>query len=345
MAGSKVPQITFIEQNAPIDEYGRALYAVARSILRALIDSLTSEDLTDLNTPVDRVRMRQLAKVARLDRDKGMRGDGFEWAVHEAILGKEPRVLDPLAYALKKASQFVKDAEPTSLMFGHERARYLGFMDAVVQDAGNDAYLLPEGSGRPFRFGPWVATAAQGQAAEPHLAARIKKIWKTDIFLSAVDDPRYFAATVKSSAAQLEGGAGLRIGIVPESAQVPEWSGVKYSASHKLWVVTLADPNGFMGLFNDAYNAVARSICTLGKHTPPVYYTKPSAKGVRVQEQIEKYPDATALDIEGALNEAAQQDLVTSQEKLIGVNAPSWLHLKALAPKLISPKPKFHKLD
>lgn len=342
---SNVPQITFIEQNAPIDEYGRALYAVARSILRALIDSLTIEDLGDLNTPLDQVRMRQLAKVARLDRDKGMRGDGFEWAVHEAILGKEPRVLDPLAYALRKASQFIKDAEPTSLMFGHERARYLGFLDAVVQDAGNDAYLLPEGSGRPFRFGPWVAAAAQGQSAEPHLATRIKKIWKTDIFLSAVDDPRYFAATVKSSAALLEGGAGLRIGIVPESSQVPEWSGVKYSKSHKLWVVTLADPNGFMGLFNDSYNAVARAICTLGKHTPPVYYTKPSAKGSRVQEQIEKYPDATALDIEAALNEAAQQDLVTAQEKLVGVNAPSWLHMKTLAPKLISPKPKFHKLD
>src|SRR5262245_3927794 len=81
---------------------------------------------------------------------------------------------------------------------------------------------------------------------------------------------------------------------------------------------------GFMGLFNDAYNAVARSICTLGKHTPPVYYTKPSAKAVRLQEQIEKYPEATAVEIEGALDDAAQQGLVTSQEKLIGVNAPSW---------------------
>lgn len=76
--------ITFIEQNAPVDEYGRALYAVARSIVRAMIDSLTAEDLTDLNTPLADVTMRQLSKVARLERDKGMRRDGFEWAVHEA---------------------------------------------------------------------------------------------------------------------------------------------------------------------------------------------------------------------------------------------------------------------
>jgi hypothetical protein len=88
--------ITFIQQNAPVDEYGRALYAVARSVLRALLDSLSNEDLTDLNSPLKEVTMRQLAKVVRLDRDKGMRGDGFEWAVHEAILGGEQRVTDLL---------------------------------------------------------------------------------------------------------------------------------------------------------------------------------------------------------------------------------------------------------
>ena len=49
------PNVTFLEQNAPIDEYGRALYAVSRSVLRALIDSLSGEDLTDLNTPIEDV--------------------------------------------------------------------------------------------------------------------------------------------------------------------------------------------------------------------------------------------------------------------------------------------------
>jgi hypothetical protein len=191
--------VTFLEQNAPIDEYGRGLYAVARSVLRALLDSLSEEDLADLNTPLNRVRMRQLAKVVRLDRDKGMRGDGFEWAVHEAIIGGEPSVLNPLSTAMRKASSFIKDARPQSLLFGYERARYLGFLDAMVDEAGNDSFLLPEGSGRPFRFGPWVSKAALGKVAEPMLNDRIKQVWKTDLFLSAEGDPRYFAATVKSN--------------------------------------------------------------------------------------------------------------------------------------------------
>jgi hypothetical protein len=339
------PQITFIEQQAPIDEYGRALYAVARSVLRALLDSLSGDDLTDLNTPLDQVRMRQLAKVVRLDRDKGMKGDGFEWAIHEAILGGETRVAQPIAEALHRACKYVKDSAPTSLMFGHERARYLGFLDATIDTAGTDAYLLPEARGRPFRFGPWVSKAAMGAAAEPSLPDRIQKIWKTDLFLSSEDEVRNFAATVKSNIDQLEGGRGLRIGIVPESTAPGNTAGVRYSQKHGLWVVSLADPNGFMGLFNDGYHAVGRAMCVLGKQQAPVYWTKPSAKAQRVQEQLEEYPDASVLEIEGALNEAAQQDLVATNERLVGVNAPDWLHIKAMAPRLISPKPKFVKLE
>lgn len=337
--------MTFIEQRAPVDEYGRALYAVARSVLRALIDSLSEEDLTDLNTPLDRVRMRQLAKVVRLDRDKGMRGDGFEWAVHEAIMGFEPKVINPVHAALRRASRSVRDAAPMSVMFGYERAKYLGFLDAVIDNAGTDSYLLPEGRGRPFQFGPWVSMAAEGHVAEPNLPNRISKIWKTDLFLSTEDDPRYFAATIKSNYQQLEGGRGLRVGIVPESTALGNRPGVRYDQKHGLWVVTLDDPNGFMGLFNDAYHAVARSMCTLGKQQPPPYFTKPSAKGQRVQQQLEKYPDAGVLEIEDALNDAAQQDLVGRADKLIGVNAPDWLHIKAMAPRIISPKPSFVKLD
>jgi hypothetical protein len=337
--------ITFIEQAAPIDEYGRALYAVCRSILRAYIDSLSSEDLTDLNTPLEKVRMRQFAKVARLERDKGIRGDGFEWAVHEAILGGEPKVTQLVSQAIRRASQYVSDTAPNSILFGQERAKFLGFLDAVVDGAGADAYLLPQGRGKPFQFGPWVAVAAQGHSAEDQLNARIKKIWKTDLFLSATGDARHFAATIKSNFAQLEGGPGLRIGIVPESVDRGNRSGVRYDSNTGLWIVTLDDPNGFMGLYNDAYHAIARAICTLGRHQIPPYYVKPSAKAQRIQEQIEKYPEAFIHEIEGALDEAAQQNLVVQTHTMIGVNAPSWLHVKQMAPKVISPKPKFTKLD
>ena len=263
------PRVTFIDQAAPVGEYGRALYAVARSIIRALLDSLSEIDLSDLNTPIGHVTMRQLAKLARIDRDKGMRGDGFEWAVHEALLGKEPTVINPVSEALHKCSQYIqKDVEPTSLMFGQERARYLGFVDATVDEAGKDALLIPGRRGRPFNFGPSVSIAARGQSAESELPERVKKIWKTDLFISGVSSNRHFATTVKSNVDALEGGEGLRLAIVPEHAGRSP-SGVRYDGNRGLWVVSLADPDGFMGLFDDAYRAVGRAICTMGRHTPP----------------------------------------------------------------------------
>ena len=273
-----------------------------------------------------------------------MRGDGFEWAVHEAVAGGESRVLEPIHEAMSRASKAIRNDTPQSLMFGHERARYLGFLDAVVDGAGEQSYILPEGSGRPFHFGPWVAAAAQGVEAEPLLPGRIQKIWKTDLFLSTHGDVRYLPATVKSNFDQLEGGRGLRIGIVPESTNPLNRAGVRYSKQHNLWVVTLADPNGFMGLFNDANQAVCRALIKLGKLELPAYWTKPSAKAQIIEEQLLKYPGATVLEIEDALNAAAQQDLVVTDSRLIGVNAPGWLHMKKLAPKIISAKPKFVKL-
>ena len=118
-----VGDVTFIEQSQPVDEYGRALYAVARSIVRAQLDQLSGDDLTDLNCDRTDVTMRQLAKVARLDRDKGMRGDGFEWAVHEAIVGGEPRVVGQLGHLLTRLSPraFKGMGQPESLLFGYER--------------------------------------------------------------------------------------------------------------------------------------------------------------------------------------------------------------------------------
>lgn len=292
--------ITFIQQSAPIDEYGRALYAVARSVMRALLDSLSADDLIDLNCDLADVTMRQLAKVVRLDRDKGMRGDGFEWAVHEAILGAEPSVMELVEDGLRRASKSIGGGEPNSLLFGYERAKYLGFLDATVKAAGESPFLLPEGQGRPYSFGPWVSIAAQGESAEARLTDRIKKVWKTDLFLSVKGHEKYIAATVKSNYGLLEGGRGLRMGIVPESTHSGHRPGVHYDKKHQLWLVTLADPNGFTGLFNDAYMAVGRAMCALGKQETPPYYTKPSAKAQRVQEQLVKYPTAKVVDIEDA---------------------------------------------
>jgi hypothetical protein len=340
--GGFMADVTFLSQKEPVDEYGRALYAVSRSIIRAQLDQLSPDNLTDLNCDRADVTFRQLATVIRLDRDKGMRGDGFEWAVHEAIVGGEPTVIEPVARALGRASTKLKDAgKPESLLFGYERAQYLGFLDAVIEDAGSDAVLLPDGSGKPFHFGPWVTVAARGSAAEAELKARIRKVWKTDLFLTVEGSWRYAAATIKSNWRQLEDGPGLRVAIVPEAKDLPKGR-LKHQSLH---LAVLPDPDGFMGLFNDAYGAVGRAVCAVGRQTPPAYWAKPSAKAERVQAQLEKFPTAKVIDIEGALNEAAQQSLIGVENRLVAVEAPPWLHIVEHRTPVLAPKPSFERLD
>jgi hypothetical protein len=340
-----VSDVTFLAQREPVDEYGRALYAVARSIVSALLDQLSQQDLTDLNVDRIDVTMRQLAHYVRLERDKGMRGDGFEWSVHEAIAGGEPRVTEIVADALARTSPrvFKGSSGTTSLLFGYERAKYLGFLDAVVQDAGDEAVLLPDSQGRPYRFGSeWLRHAAEGALAEDKLGPRIQKVWKTDTFLSNEDARRYAAATVKSNHKLLEGGPGLRVGIVPAASDLR--AGVRYDRSRNLWLAVLPDPDGFMGLFNDAYWSVASAVYTIGKQMRPPYYLKPSAKGQRVAEQLEKYPTARVSDIIDALNEAAQQNLVGVDHKLVSVAAPEWLLINETRTPVVAPRPIFEPL-
>ncbi|MFC7960645.1 hypothetical protein [Rhodococcoides kroppenstedtii] len=338
------PAVSFIVQSDPPDEYGRALYAVCRSILRALLDQLGKDELEIIQSNRDEVSLKQLAYVARLDRDKGMRGDGFEWAVHEALMGQENRVSDLVGRAMNRASKHIgASAVPSSVMFGYERAKHLGFMDAVVDEAGTDARLLPDGRGRPFQFGPWVRAAAAGPESTLLQGTRIEQIWKTDLFVTDAVGERYLAATVKSQWRQLEGGKGLRLAIVPEAKDLR--SGVSFNKKTGLWMVALPDPDGFMGLFNDAYSAIAETIYSLGKHTQSKYWSKPSAKAQKIQDQLVKAANASVLEIEDALNDAAQQNLVSIRQQLVSVQAPPWLHLGKAAPKILAPKPRFDRID
>jgi hypothetical protein len=100
-----------------------------------------------------------------------------------------------------------------------------------------------------------------------------------------------------------------------------------------------------MGLFDDCYNSVAGAICSPGRHPRPPYYAKPSAKGLRLQDQLEKYGEACVTEIEEELNVAAQQHLVTVEHKLVSVEAPPWLHLKETRTAVVAPRPRFERLD
>nr|PLA42311.1 hypothetical protein CYJ94_07205 [Micrococcus luteus] len=100
-----------------------------------------------------------------------------------------------------------------------------------------------------------------------------------------------------------------------------------------------------MGLFNDAYEAVAEAILTVGRHDRAPYYYKPSAKAQRVQQQLERYATVKVVEILEALDDAAQQNLIAVNKKLLSVDAPAWLTVNETRMPVIAPKPAFEKLE
>ena len=63
-------------------------------------------------------------------------------------------------------------------------------------------------------------------------------------------------------------------------------------------MVTLFDPDGFMGLYRDAYSAVAEAISTLGHHDRGTFYwDKPTPMGAQIQKQLESYGKRKMTDM------------------------------------------------
>ncbi len=75
------------------------------------------------------------------------------------------------------------------------------------------------------------------------------------------------------------------------------------------------------------------------------YWAVPSAKAQRIQAQLEKYEGAKVLDIEAALNDAAQVNLIGVQHRLASVQAPEWLHINEKRTQVVAPKPNFENLE
>ncbi|SNB69384.1 hypothetical protein [Streptomyces sp. st77] len=61
--------------------------------------------------------------------------------------------------------------------------------------------------------------------------------------------------------------------------------------------------------------------------------------------QLEKYGKVKVVDILDSLNEAAQQNLISIDRKLMSVEAPMWLNINEQRTPVNAPRPSFEKLD
>lgn len=335
-----MPVVHRLVQRERVEDYRAALFSVARSILVAMLDGLGRTQLEVIQeTERGRVKLGQLAWVARLPRDKGARGDGFEWAVHAAVADGDSGVCGRLARAMCDAAEAARGDTIHSVLFGYERARNPEFLREFLSEMGAYPRLLPGGRGRSAPIGDVLSSLVDGPRAD--LPERFASVWKADMFLSAEGSDKWLAATVKSNPELLEGGSGLRVGVV---AEWPDWPASDDLSPTRLddlglIVAVLPDHDGFVRVFNDGYAAVAEALRVIGQHPPEwvPHYLKPTVVGQEIARELTLHASTPVVEIVDELGLYGQRGLITPDRRRFSV--PGWLRNNRMQPFVATARP------
>lgn len=255
----------------------------------------------------------------------GSFGLAFEVAVHEAINSGLPDVASLISEAM--ADSGVRTSRPRSILFGAERAARLGFLDALVTDLGERPVLRIGANrrGAPFSLSRWLPIMAQGWRGEQWLPNDISKVWKADLLLADAEGRSFVPATVKSNPNSLEGGPGLRVGIVPQApgwqVGVRDWKGLK--------VVILPDDGPFLDLLTKAYLTVTRALNKLaGRHNG----IQPAlAAGKRLEADLLSWATSPVLDVIDTLKRRGQRGLISERLRQVELYVPETIKIPGLS--------------
>lgn len=197
-------------------------------------------------------------------------GDGdcgicFEYAVHEAIVNKNPDVLNRIDSALSKFCK-IKGDTPSSILFGAEKSGHLHFIESVKDHLTDNSQLLTGDRGKPIKLKKHidgVVSAFKKQQDRAKLPNSINGLWKADLFVGNTLVDNWVGTTVKINASQLEFARGLRLGIVP-CRQGKNDKIIKHETKN-LIICPVPYDKSFMEIFLEGWNIVKQFILAHGE--------------------------------------------------------------------------------
>ena len=196
-------------------------------------------------------------------------GDGdcgicFEYAVHDAIISKDPEVLNRIDDALTKFCK-IKGDDPSSILFGAEKSGQPYFIDSVMEHLTDDSLLLTGDRGKPIKLKKHingVVSAFRRPVDRSKLPSSINGLWKADLFVGNANSDKWVGTTVKINPKQLEGARGLRLGIVP--ARQGKSDKIQKVDTKNLIVCPVPYDQSFMEIFYEGWNIVKKFIAARG---------------------------------------------------------------------------------
>lgn len=231
-----------------------ALYAVIAPILKGITYSLKQEMLNDFNLTYDTITLSQLARVYR--EGSGDHGICFEYAIHDAIIHKNPAVLERIDTALTKYCK-IKNGNPSSILFGAEKNGALQLIDSVQEHLTDNSALLTGTKGQPIKLKKHiqgVINAFRKPQDRAKLPDSINGLWKADLFIGKAEPDQWVGTTVKTNPAKLEGAKGLRLALIP--ADQGKSDKIYKHETKNLIVCPLPYDRSFVEIFFQGWNVV-----------------------------------------------------------------------------------------
>ncbi len=307
-----VGQLMRIQQERqlnPVADEVLALTAVIRPILRGVLYALRNDVVQEAGGYED-VKLKMLPRLYRA-------GDGdcgicFEYAVHEAMQRGDARVLERISDAAKLCN--VPGKDPTSILFGLEKTGAQQLIDTADEILTDDSRLLYGTRGQPAKLRKHLSTLA-GAFRNPRtrlaLPYSIRGLWKADLFVGFADSDRWVGTTVKINPAQLEGGTGLRIGVIPTKQGRSDK--VERDDNKNLVVCPLHHDGDLMQTFYKGWRIVQAFIAADAQVPKQVSLPRPADREVcRILVERREFP---VVDVTDAIKAFEQPQLLETTEK------------------------------
>lgn len=320
------------QQNFVADEVS-ALIAVVRPILQGLLFAIKN-DVVNQAGGVENLKLFMLPRVYRPG--SGDCGICFEYAVHDAILRKEPTVVERIHDSLSRYCR-VPGTDTASILFGAEKTGALQIIGNAGHLLTDESRLLTGVQAQPPKLKQYIADLTQAfrlRTYRDQLPSSISGLWKADLFLGNRDSDRWVGTTVKINKSQLEGAPGLRIGIVP--SRYGSGDLIEMDNSKNLVVCPLPYDGAFMEVFYSAWWIVKCFIDADAKVPRPE--SLPVGAHRMVAQLLEQRREFSVLEVIDAIAPMAQPSLLSTYP----IQAPTDVDGQTpsdVVNSLIAPKP------
>lgn len=294
-------------QVGTITDAARARIAMVRPILTATLYALARDRVERLGG-YQKITIADLAREYR--EGSGDCGICFEYAVHEAIGRQDPQIHPMISTVLEDFCGIRQGAQ--SILFGAEKNGAIGLIETAAALLTDESRILVGRTGQPPKLKRHLKTllaAFRSEKQRAKLPPSISGVWRSDLFVGSPAQDRWIATTLKLNPVDLEGDAGIRVGLYPERRR---GEGPSFDAQKNLILCPLPYNSAFMELFYSSFFIVKQVLAADAQLPKPV--ALPNSDDRQVAAELVARRVYPVPDVVEALEPLAQPQLIASSE-------------------------------